>query len=676
MLKTHNAGPGLFILGMHRSGTSCLAGMLECAGFNAGQVDEWNPDNPKGNREHLAVTPLNEGLLRQNGGSWDAPPSRVSVDDRQKRDMETIVSGLEAAAQPWQIKDPRILLLPRPWLDLRANVRCIGIFRHPLAVAQSLNRRNGLDLQQGIQLWIQYNKCLLGLLREQSFPLVLFTADSQRLLSTVNAALTSLFEESITAGDIHPQRAAEFFSQDLIHHTPELAMDIDDSLAEAGVSRETREQASDVWKGLLALQNPGSLKLEPATGGKKAAGKPSPEQFDDVERLDEAIAQSSDPIPLFRSHISQLQKSGKQDELLLWLRQWLQRKPEDPYLNWELAKHEWSSGEKEAALAHALTASRLAPGWVVPLSYAADWAREIGEWQTAADSYQSLLAAHRSTTWNLNPSAQLFFDQGEGYSARASIQLPLAECAGFFDLQTKAGDLGINVSRVRLDPSNQPVIVDQLELKVTDDKGQESTVTSTGSNALFHDGDTFHFDTEDPQVFFDFEAGTARNIEALSIKYRILHAGDDAVEASYQRLCALANDLADSRRTKMELAQTKSELERTTKELEQTTTTLTQRSAELQQRSAELGQRSTELEHALGELRHTEQELDRIEIHRQAFARTSEEIRQSISARIGTGITRILMSPLKLGSGKTSLDVLAEQWLKLDSAIRRLTNRK
>ena len=106
--------PGLFILGMHRSGTSCLAGMLECAGFNAGLVDEWNPDNRKGNREHLAVTPLNEAVLRINGGAWDNPPARVEVDDRQRREMDRIISDLEAQGRPWFIKDPRILLVHRP----------------------------------------------------------------------------------------------------------------------------------------------------------------------------------------------------------------------------------------------------------------------------------------------------------------------------------------------------------------------------------------------------------------------------------------------------------------------------------------------------------------------------------------------------------------------------------
>ena len=41
----------LLILGMHRSGTSCLAGMLRDAGVFMGEVSEANAYNRKGNLE-------------------------------------------------------------------------------------------------------------------------------------------------------------------------------------------------------------------------------------------------------------------------------------------------------------------------------------------------------------------------------------------------------------------------------------------------------------------------------------------------------------------------------------------------------------------------------------------------------------------------------------------------
>jgi len=43
------------ILGMHRSGTSCLAGSLQELGLYLGEVYDQNPHNPRGNRENAAA---------------------------------------------------------------------------------------------------------------------------------------------------------------------------------------------------------------------------------------------------------------------------------------------------------------------------------------------------------------------------------------------------------------------------------------------------------------------------------------------------------------------------------------------------------------------------------------------------------------------------------------------
>jgi len=45
----------LIILGMHRSGTSALAGSLEGAGLNLGPVSTHEVDNAKGNREDTRI---------------------------------------------------------------------------------------------------------------------------------------------------------------------------------------------------------------------------------------------------------------------------------------------------------------------------------------------------------------------------------------------------------------------------------------------------------------------------------------------------------------------------------------------------------------------------------------------------------------------------------------------
>jgi hypothetical protein len=71
------ASQAVLILGMHRSGASCLAGSLQEAGLYLGEVKTAAPHNAKGNRESRAIMALQDDLLRANGGDWDTPPEQV-----------------------------------------------------------------------------------------------------------------------------------------------------------------------------------------------------------------------------------------------------------------------------------------------------------------------------------------------------------------------------------------------------------------------------------------------------------------------------------------------------------------------------------------------------------------------------------------------------------------------
>lgn len=177
----HIAKPKLciLILGMHRSGTSCLAGSLQQQGVYLGQVHEWNPHNRKGNRENPKIMALNESLFTSNQGSWDHPPKQSiqwSVQQQQERD-QLIQELSEQTAYAWGFKDPRTLINLDFWLDGlqgQFDLHYIGSFRHPLAVAQSLQKRNGTPLEVGLALWYAYNQRLLACWDQQPFPLLSF----------------------------------------------------------------------------------------------------------------------------------------------------------------------------------------------------------------------------------------------------------------------------------------------------------------------------------------------------------------------------------------------------------------------------------------------------------------------------------------------------------------------
>jgi hypothetical protein len=161
------------VLGMHRSGTSCLAGSLEQQGLFLGEVNTSAPWNRRGNRESFALMDFQTAILAASGGAWDSPPAAV---DWLPEHFETARGMLaEQAGRPvWGFKDPRTLLTLEGWRLLVPDIERAGIFRHPLKVAQSLKSRNDMPLEAGLELWRAYNERLVAEHEREPFPLVCF----------------------------------------------------------------------------------------------------------------------------------------------------------------------------------------------------------------------------------------------------------------------------------------------------------------------------------------------------------------------------------------------------------------------------------------------------------------------------------------------------------------------
>lgn len=169
----------VLILGMHRSGTSCLAGSLQEAGLHLGPVNTAAPHNAKGNRESRAIMSLQDDLLQANGGSWDDPPARVIWRAEHRTRRDAIIATYPADAV-WGFKDPRTLLTLPGWLEALPAAQFVGTYRHPLAVAASLKARNGIGLEKSLSLWMAYNHLLLDYHARFAFPLVCFDWPAQR----------------------------------------------------------------------------------------------------------------------------------------------------------------------------------------------------------------------------------------------------------------------------------------------------------------------------------------------------------------------------------------------------------------------------------------------------------------------------------------------------------------
>lgn len=163
----------LFILGMHRSGTSCLAGSLEKCGLYLGDVDRHSKYNIKGNYESTYVKALNDEILNDNSGKWDAPPEKIVAGTLHKERINKFIKEISAYS-PCGIKDPRILLMVDVWFESVDCPLIVGTFRHPVAVAKSLYKRNALSEADSYSLWIRYNSKLVELHKKYNFPLIEF----------------------------------------------------------------------------------------------------------------------------------------------------------------------------------------------------------------------------------------------------------------------------------------------------------------------------------------------------------------------------------------------------------------------------------------------------------------------------------------------------------------------
>jgi hypothetical protein len=156
----------LVVLGMHRSGTSALARVLNLCG--AVLPAKLRPpklgNNPKGFWEPEDVVELNERLLKQLGASWDRVdfclPTTGDLVEEFDDDARTLLLAEYQGAEVILIKDPRIGVLAPLWHRAlqAAGYRPVYVVpvRHPLEVARSLHKRGDMSVEQGVALWQGY----------------------------------------------------------------------------------------------------------------------------------------------------------------------------------------------------------------------------------------------------------------------------------------------------------------------------------------------------------------------------------------------------------------------------------------------------------------------------------------------------------------------------------------
>lgn len=170
-VDTQGAAPGaqdcIVVLGMHRSGTSALAGVLNILGADVPKkLMDPNPDNPKGYFESSAIYDLHRDLLKSAGARWDdwlpITPKwfTSSTAETFRAQASQTLTHEYGASRLFVLKDPRICRLVPFWQatleDLGVTPRFLLTLRHPLEVASSLQRRDKFDQSLGLLIWLRH----------------------------------------------------------------------------------------------------------------------------------------------------------------------------------------------------------------------------------------------------------------------------------------------------------------------------------------------------------------------------------------------------------------------------------------------------------------------------------------------------------------------------------------
>ncbi len=168
----------IFVIGMHRSGTSALTRVLSlCGAALPRDVSEPGDDNPTGHWESPPAKELNDRFLEARGSAWDDVglafrhpphderfPRDIAPSDGYVMAIQNLLVEQAERGRTVILKEPRITILLRYWLTAAKRAgftpKAIHVFRHPADVAASLAARNGIAFKHACALWRKYN--LLG----------------------------------------------------------------------------------------------------------------------------------------------------------------------------------------------------------------------------------------------------------------------------------------------------------------------------------------------------------------------------------------------------------------------------------------------------------------------------------------------------------------------------------
>lgn len=158
----------ILVLGMHRSGTSALTKGLEVLGVSLGDelYSAIAGNNDKGFFEDIETNKLNNEILNLLGMQWDSLneiPEKTLTGialPKFKERARSLVRKKLKKNPTFGLKDPRICRLLPFWQKIfqseGVETSYIISIRNPLNIANSLSKRDGIDIEKSCYLWLSH----------------------------------------------------------------------------------------------------------------------------------------------------------------------------------------------------------------------------------------------------------------------------------------------------------------------------------------------------------------------------------------------------------------------------------------------------------------------------------------------------------------------------------------
>ncbi|MEN9935001.1 MAG: hypothetical protein RLZZ387_1580 [Chloroflexota bacterium] len=221
----------LIITGMHRSGTSLLASLIQRGGVHIGdRLLPALPDNPHGFFEDEDFVLFHgEMLVRRGGGVMVGRTFAAAVTEPEVARAAELIAA-RAHLPLWGWKDPRTSLFLDLWHGLLPEARYLFVYRNPLDVLLSLVRRREpfmAGLLEAVEAWYAYNARVLQFVRAHPGRCLLVhieaaVADVERLVALSASRLAVRL--ALMPGDVAAiYMPAELRRQDLAGVVEELA---------------------------------------------------------------------------------------------------------------------------------------------------------------------------------------------------------------------------------------------------------------------------------------------------------------------------------------------------------------------------------------------------------------------------------------------------------------------